>query len=239
MAEGQRMTAADVVAQVRGVSTFRTPKTQPGRAPSIARGRWCSTQTGHAHQPAPGASQRPVPTPRPNLHHCAAPLHEPSTRVQAIRPSGLPLARGQRMDRQPFGFPLGFAPRDHSQRTPGQGRSSQSTSPKPALRHQPNLQPRGFTWYVRPRVARVEGEVSDGARLSRAAASRLVGDRPHAPRLSAERQLTLFASVALGPPRRHGRRARGSRCPSPQRGAFRLLLCQQALQASRGPFSTA
>ena len=60
------------------------------------------TQTDHDHRPAPGASQRRVPAPRHNLHHCAAPLDEPSTRVQAIRPSGLPLARGRRMDRQPL-----------------------------------------------------------------------------------------------------------------------------------------
>jgi hypothetical protein len=79
-------------------------------------------QTDHDHRPAPGASQRRVPAPRHNLHHCAAPDDEPSTRVQAIRPSGLPLARDQRMDRQPFGFPPGFAPRDYSQRTPGRGR---------------------------------------------------------------------------------------------------------------------
>jgi hypothetical protein len=79
-------------------------------------------QTDHDHRPAPGASQRRVPAPRHSLHHCAALLGEPSTRVQAIRPSGLPLARDRRMDRQPFGFPPGFAPRDYSQRTPGRGR---------------------------------------------------------------------------------------------------------------------
>ena len=100
-----------------GVSTFRTHKTRSGRAPSIARGRWCSVQADHDHRPAPGVSQRRVPAPHHNLHLCAAPLDEPSTRVQAIRPSDLPLARGRRMDRQPFGFPSSFAPRDYSRRT--------------------------------------------------------------------------------------------------------------------------
>jgi hypothetical protein len=78
-------------------------------------------QADHDHRPAPGASQRHVPVPRHSLHHCAAPHDEPSTRVQAIRPSDLPLARGRRMDRQPSGFSSGFAPRDCSQRTPRTG----------------------------------------------------------------------------------------------------------------------
>src|SRR5438876_924511 len=83
-----------------GVSTFRTLKLRPGWAPSIARGQVVLVQTGHDHRPAPGASQRRVPLPRHNLHLCAALLDEPSTRVQAIRPSSLPLARRHRMDRQ-------------------------------------------------------------------------------------------------------------------------------------------
>jgi hypothetical protein len=56
------------------------------------------TQADHDHRPAPGASQRRVPAPRHSLHHCAAPLDEPSTRVQAIHPSDLPLARRPWMD---------------------------------------------------------------------------------------------------------------------------------------------
>ena len=39
-----------------------------------------------------------VPAPRHSLHHCAALFDEPSTRVQAIRPSDLPLARRRWMD---------------------------------------------------------------------------------------------------------------------------------------------
>jgi hypothetical protein len=79
-------------------------------------------QADHDHRPAPGASQRRVPAPRHNLHHYAAPLDEPSTRVQAIRPSGLPLACGPRMEHGPLGFLPGFVPRDYSQRTPRRGR---------------------------------------------------------------------------------------------------------------------
>ena len=40
----------------------------------------------------------------------------------------------------------------------GAGTGLLSTDPKSALRHQPNLQPRGFTVCVRPRVALVEPE---------------------------------------------------------------------------------
>ena len=66
-------------------------------------------QADHDHRPAPGASQRRVPAPRHHLHHCAALLDEPSTRVQAIlaRP-GLPLARDQRMDRRVLRFSPGL-----------------------------------------------------------------------------------------------------------------------------------
>jgi hypothetical protein len=115
-----------------GVSTFHTLKMRPGRAPSIARGQVVLTQTDHDHRPAPGVSQRRVPTPRHNLHHCAAPLDEPSTRVQAIRPSGLPLTCGPRMEREH----LGLSP---ELRTPrllaahvGAGTDLLSTDPKSA-----------------------------------------------------------------------------------------------------------
>jgi hypothetical protein len=51
-------------------------------------------QTDRPDRPAPAASQRPVPAPhRPASHHDEAVLHEASTRVQAIHPSGLPLTR--------------------------------------------------------------------------------------------------------------------------------------------------
>ena len=82
---------------------FHVPHAQD----TTGKGALCSPGTGgtqsrpgFAHRPAPGASQRHVPAPRHNLHRCAALCNEPSTRVQAIRPSDLPLARSHRMDRQ-------------------------------------------------------------------------------------------------------------------------------------------
>jgi hypothetical protein len=140
-----------------GVSTFHTHKTRPGWAALI------SPETGGAQsRPATitgvhlaSASQRRVLHRATTIHPCAAPLDEPSTRVQAIRPSDLPLTRDRWMDHQPFGFPPEL-------RTPrllathvGAGTDLSSTSPNQRLRHQPNLQPRRFTSCVRPRVALV------------------------------------------------------------------------------------
>jgi hypothetical protein len=82
-----------------GVSTFRTLKTRPGRAPSIARGRWCSSRPTTSTGLHPAHHNAMSLNPATTIHLCEAPLDEPSTRVQAIRPSGLPLARGRRMDR--------------------------------------------------------------------------------------------------------------------------------------------
>ena len=56
--------------------------------------------------PAPAALLRPVLQPRSSIPSCGALLDEASTRVQAIRPSALPLACSSRMEREPLGFPL-------------------------------------------------------------------------------------------------------------------------------------
>jgi hypothetical protein len=103
---------------------YRVPHAQDetGEGALYSPGTVVLFQTDHDHRLAPGVSQRRVPVPRHSLHPCAALLDEPSTRVQAIRPSDLPLARDRRMDRQPSGFPPSFAPRNYSQRTSGRGR---------------------------------------------------------------------------------------------------------------------
>jgi hypothetical protein len=105
-----------------GVSTFRAHKLRPGWAPSIARGRWCSSRPttiiGLRLSHHSDLSLHPATA----THPCGVPLHEPSTRVQAIRPSGLPLACGSRMEREPLGFPPSFAPRPCGRRTSGRGR---------------------------------------------------------------------------------------------------------------------
>ena len=96
-----------------GITAFRTHELRPGRAPSIPQGRRCSPRSEDRAQPAPAASQRHVPRPRLQPFHLpVAPVDEASTRVQAIHPSGLPLAH-RRPDgtSNSFGFPLSFAPR--------------------------------------------------------------------------------------------------------------------------------
>ena len=83
-----------------GVSTFHTRKLRPGRAPSIAWGRSCSSR------PTTSIGLHPA-------HHNVASLHgattstgarlrltSPQRGVQAICPSGLPLVRRHQMDRQ-------------------------------------------------------------------------------------------------------------------------------------------
>jgi hypothetical protein len=44
---------------------------------------------------------------------------ETSTEIHAINPSDLSLTRDPRMERESFGFPLGFTPRHYWQRMPG------------------------------------------------------------------------------------------------------------------------
>ena len=94
------------------VTAFRTRELRPGWVPSIPRGRRCSSRTEWRAQPAPAASQRPVPSPRYQQPICEGALDEASTRVQAIHPSGLPLAcdRPDGTGRH-LGFPPSFAPR--------------------------------------------------------------------------------------------------------------------------------
>ena len=85
-----------------GVSAFRTHEQRPGRAPSIPGDhgahpdRWRLT-AGIA------ASQRPVLHPAPTSHRAGPALNEASTRVQAIRPSGLPQPVTARMERAALG----------------------------------------------------------------------------------------------------------------------------------------
>jgi hypothetical protein len=82
-----------------GVTTFHTREIRPGRVPPISRGRRCSpgrvpSSTGACRFPT--ASPYPLPT----TTHRQGPLYETSTKVHAIHPSGLPLTRGPRMERE-------------------------------------------------------------------------------------------------------------------------------------------
>jgi hypothetical protein len=92
----------------------------------LTRGRRCSprptTIIGLRLSHHSDLSLRPATT----THPCGAPHHEPSTRVQAIHPSGLPLACDPRMEQELLGFPPSFAPRPHRRRTSGQGQADRA-----------------------------------------------------------------------------------------------------------------
>ena len=101
------------VPDLDGVTAFRTHELRPGWAPSVPRGRRCSSRTGATSRPAPAASQRPVPAPRRTSHRQGSALNEASTRVQAFRPSGLPLACGRPDGTgRPWAFPRASHPAD-------------------------------------------------------------------------------------------------------------------------------
>jgi len=149
-----------------GVTAFRTHERQPGWVPSIPRGRRCSPRpialTGPHLPHRNGASLYPTPA----SHPAGLLLHEASTRVQAIHPSGLPLARSS-----PGGtgaasaFPRASNPADEEPDDARRGGDRpSSTDPKQRLRHQPNLQSSVFTRDVRPRVARAKASALPSAR---------------------------------------------------------------------------
>ncbi len=127
-----------------GVSTFRTLKQRPGWVPSISRGRRCSSRPttiiglrlSHLSDP----SLRSATTTHLKRGSASRDINQEFTRVH---PSGLPLAGGSRMEREPSGFPPSSAPRDYSQRTSGQGQ---------AIEHEPETR---FTASAEPPTSRV------------------------------------------------------------------------------------
>ena len=135
-----------------GVTTFRTHEIRPGWVPPVPRGRRCSTRPASNPRPAPAASQRPAPAPRLDHPIGGDRIDEASTEVHAIHPSGLPLTCGPRMEREPLGLTLSFAPRRYRRRTSGRGRT---------IEHWPGTTPPTSvgppicesTRNVRPRVA--------------------------------------------------------------------------------------
>jgi hypothetical protein len=105
-----------------GVSTFRTSEIRPGWVPPRPRGRRCSP----GQMPCPASACRfPAASPfhPAPASHRGATLHEASTEVHAIHPSGLPLACNPRMGRGPLGVSLCSAPRRYRRRTTGRGRA--------------------------------------------------------------------------------------------------------------------
>jgi hypothetical protein len=116
-----------------GVTTFPTREIRPGWVPPLPRGRRCSPDRESS---SPGACRFPTAspyTPRPHPSSEAS-FHEASTEVHAIHPSGLPLARSPRLEREPLGFPLSFEPLRYQRRTSGRGQAT-STDPELRCRH--------------------------------------------------------------------------------------------------------
>ena len=97
-----------------GVPMFRTLEIRPDWVPSMPRDQRCS----HRPRKMPACRLPPLigtdPAPRPGCHLSGAVLDEASTRVHAIHPPGLPLARSSRMTREPLGL-LPRAPHPHGQ----------------------------------------------------------------------------------------------------------------------------
>ena len=105
-----------------GVSTFHTCEIRPGWVPPLPRGRRCSSRPDAVpgrRLPLPsGQSLHPAPA-----SHRGGTLHETSTEVHAIHPSGLPLACDPRMGQRPLDVPLCSAPHCYQRRTTGRGRA--------------------------------------------------------------------------------------------------------------------
>jgi hypothetical protein len=122
-----------------GVTTFHTHELRPGWVPPRPRGRRCSP----GRMPCPtGACRITAACPNTPLPHPigGAPLYEASTEVHAIHPSGLPLAGNSRMEREPLGFPSGFAPRRYQRRTPRVGPGSEhAPGTTPPTSHRPPI----------------------------------------------------------------------------------------------------
>ncbi len=108
-----------------GVSTFRTHEQRPAWAPSISRGQRCSPRLATITSPRPSHHSDTSLHPAATIHRCEAPVDETSTRVQAIHPSGLPLACSPRMEQGPLGIPPSSAPRPHERRTSGRGQATE------------------------------------------------------------------------------------------------------------------
>lgn len=88
-----------------GVSTFRACETRPGWAPSSSRDGG-ALPAGPRTQPAPAASQRPVLRPAPASHPARLTVTRRHQGFTHVRPSGLLLICGPRMERGPLDHTL-------------------------------------------------------------------------------------------------------------------------------------
>jgi hypothetical protein len=138
----------------------------------LSRGRrcppWPDAVPGQRLPLPSGQSLHPAPA-----SHRGGTLHETSTEVHAIHPSGLPVACGPQMRQGPLGVPLCSAPHCYQRRTTGRGRAS-STRPELHDRHNrpsnPRVPSQGATscrngtserWLALPSSARFAGAAKD------------------------------------------------------------------------------
>ena len=108
-----------------GVATFRAHELRPGWVPSLPRGLRCP----HGRQVIPGRRMPPCSSPslcpRPATHHRRLLITRHHQGFTVVHPSGLPLACGPRVEREPLGLsPPSFTPRRHQRRMSGWGQAT-------------------------------------------------------------------------------------------------------------------
>src|ERR1035437_7934083 len=81
------------------------------------------TRPSPAFQPAPAASQRPVPKPCAHNPPAGGWDDEVSTQFAAMHRSVLPLACGSKVERELLGFPPSLGPRRYQRRPSGWGQA--------------------------------------------------------------------------------------------------------------------
>ncbi len=149
-----------------GVSTFHVHETRPGGVPSRPRDGGALPTDAES---SVGTRRFPAASPHPLSRFPSAGLNLTGHHrgFTYVHPSGLPLACGPRMEREPLGFiSRSFAPRRYQRRTSRQGRAL-STGPGLRSRHQHRsallpASPLIARHRTRPRVARRLGCWSAG-----------------------------------------------------------------------------
>ena len=138
--------------------------------------------TGRRARPAPAASQRPVLSSPPPAICRRGPLNEASTRVQAIQPSGLPLAWRPQTEREPLGlFP--------ELRTPPT--RSRTTHVEEGTGHQAR------TWNYTLNITSVDPPIVRSLTTCDLASHRLKESRPRRDRLSGRAVASWIANARL------------------------------------------
>jgi hypothetical protein len=141
---------------VDGVTAFHTHERRPGWVPSIPRGQRCSIPARRRLWPAFAASPRQVlttPLQRPIARGSASRGINEGSSDSPVRSSPHPPPPGWNRQQLRLSPELRTPPTRSRTTHVGAGTGQQSTGPRHALRHLPNLQCRVSTQCVRPRVA--------------------------------------------------------------------------------------